>query len=143
MGKSVVKREEKPVDTKRLTALAGHIERHHKAAYQQAAYALKRARQCGECLNEAKQLVKHGEWAAWMRDNISLSERQAQKYMQIAKGWPKIMEEGKDKTALGADLPINDAVALLAKPRPEPSPSPNRRRRKSLKMRMRLMMRLR
>lgn len=37
--------------------------------------------QLGRVLTEAKQLVKHGEWAKWLSDNAPVGERTAQKMM--------------------------------------------------------------
>ena len=119
MGSSVAKRattavQEKPA-ANRLPALAAKIERHHKATYRAFGYALDRALHCGDCLIEAKGLVKHGEWLPWLKANTTIGERQAQKYMNLARN-RALVEAGKYE--LGADLPINDAVALLAKPKP-------------------------
>lgn len=38
--------------------------------------------QLGRVFAEAKKLVKHGEWGAWLRENTGISERYAQQYMQ-------------------------------------------------------------
>lgn len=38
--------------------------------------------QLGRVLTEAKALVRHGEWANWLRDNTSFSTRYAQQFMQ-------------------------------------------------------------
>ena len=64
----------------------------------------------GRCLIEAKeaQLVPHGQWEAWVREHACMSERQAQKLMQIA----RTVESG---TAL-ARLDISKIQTLLALP---------------------------
>ncbi len=41
---------------------------------------------CGEELNAAKQLVGHGVWGAWLRDNCKdVQDRTARRYMALAK----------------------------------------------------------
>jgi len=115
MGNAVAKKE-----TGRLPALAKKIEGHHKAVYGALGYVLDRAMKCGDCLIEAKALVKHGEWMDWMKENVSFSQTQANKYMTLANNREKVMQHATTKFTLGENLPINDAVALLAKPKPEP-----------------------
>lgn len=39
--------------------------------------------QLGRVFTEAKALVKHGEWGAWLRDNSGMSERSAQQLMAV------------------------------------------------------------
>jgi len=117
MGKAVAKKE-----TGRLPALAKKIEGHHTAVYQALGYALDRAMKAGDVLNEAKSLVKHGEWLDWLKENISFSQTQAGKYMKLANNRPQVEQMAATKFALGENLPINEAVAYLAKPRPKPEP---------------------
>jgi hypothetical protein len=38
----------------------------------------------GRLLNEAKDLLKHGEWNSWLRRHTALSTRTAQRYMRAA-----------------------------------------------------------
>lgn len=42
-------------------------------------------RRAGEMLLEAKSQVSHGEWQGWLQRNFHRSERQALKYMQLAR----------------------------------------------------------
>ena len=39
----------------------------------------------GKRLNQAKELVPHGEWGKWLEDNFSLSQNTANKFMNVAK----------------------------------------------------------
>jgi Protein of unknown function (DUF3102) len=116
MASSVAKRTatavEKPTQDP-LPALAAKIERHHKATYRALGYGLDRALRCGDCLIEAKGLVKHGEWLPWLKANTTIGARQAQNYMNLARNRAEI-EAGKYAT--DSHLPIREAVALLAKP---------------------------
>lgn len=64
----------------------------------------------GRCLNEAKErgLVPHGSWGAWVQEHALMSERQAQKLMQIARSVP-------DGSAM-ARLGVSKVHALLSLP---------------------------
>lgn len=66
----------------------------------------------GQRLNEAKELLPHGEWLPWLEGKVNFSQRTAQKFMQIAReyeGNPKLVRE------LGSEK----AFALLALPEEE------------------------
>ena len=61
----------------------------------------------GERLNEAKELLGHGEWLPWLEGKVNFSERTAQKFMALAReyeGSPHLVRE------LGSEK----AFALLA-----------------------------
>jgi hypothetical protein len=92
----------------------------------------------GEALNEAKSVVKHGEWASWLKDNFAtISERSAQRYMELATGRPTIEQKLKEKSAemkaaaksatvadlTVADLTLNQAVRLLKPDGDDDNPS--------------------
>jgi hypothetical protein len=77
---------------------------------------LKHALRAGELLLEAKALAKHGQWLPWLSANVDLSERQAQKYMQLALNRPAL----EAKAPSEADLTIGDALELIAKPKEAP-----------------------
>ena len=76
-----------------LPAMADEINAEHNAACRAAQTALVHAAECGRLLIEAKAAVGHGGWLAWLEANTSVSARQSQKYMRLAKGWTQI--EGK------------------------------------------------
>lgn len=62
----------------------------------------------GDRLTEAKKLVAHGEWEAYVRERCGLNPRTAQTYMQMA--------ANREKAQTFADLPFSKALALLALP---------------------------
>lgn len=62
----------------------------------------------GDRLTEAKKLVPHGEWEAYVKERCGLSTRTAQTYMQLA--------AKREKAQTFADLPFSKALALLALP---------------------------
>lgn len=66
----------------------------------------------GQRLNEAKELLGHGEWLPWLEEKVNFSERTAQKFMALAReyeGSPHLVRE------LGSEK----AFALLALPEEE------------------------
>lgn len=66
----------------------------------------------GARLNEAKEMLPHGEWLPWLNREMQFSERTAQKFMALAREY-----EGNPK--LAADLGSEKAFALLALPKEE------------------------
>lgn len=66
----------------------------------------------GQRLNEAKELLPHGEWLPWLETRVQFSERTAQKYMAMAR-------EYADNPQLVSDLGSEKAFALLALPKEE------------------------
>ena len=99
----------------RLPVLATEINAEHEAALAAISRGMAHALKAGDLLLEAKASVPHGQWAAWLADNTGLSERTAQRYMQIARERPQL----EAKTATVADLTIRAACELIAKP-PQP-----------------------
>ena len=65
----------------------------------------------GRCLNEAKDMLPHGEWLPWLAEKVGYSEKTAQNFMRLAR-------EFSNPQAL-ADLGATKALKLLALPREE------------------------
>ena len=65
----------------------------------------------GRCLNEAKDLLPHGEWLPWLTERVEFSPRTAQKFMKLAREW-------SNANTL-ADLGASKALMLLALPTEE------------------------
>ena len=62
----------------------------------------------GNCLIEAKELLPHGEWLAWLSENLNITERSAQHLMTIARKCsnPKALSDlGKTKVLTILTLP--------------------------------------
>ena len=95
--------------------IAAEINRFHELACLQADEAIANAKQAGNLLLEAKTAMKHGGWLPWLEQNIKVSHRQAQRYMQVAQGRalpirsaPAIYAVKNDKVSyLEADAPRN------------------------------------
>ncbi|MBT6494847.1 MAG: DUF3102 domain-containing protein [Planctomycetaceae bacterium] len=71
------------------------------------------ALQAGALLIDAKSLVPHGEWLPWLKKNVSVSHRQAQKWMRVSKEWPAI----ESNTNRNSHLTIDQGLELIAEPR--------------------------
>ena len=59
----------------------------------------------GGLLAEAKKQIPHGEWLPWLKNEVSMSERSAQKYMKAA--------DFAAKYELGADLDLSPSALFL------------------------------
>lgn len=100
----------------RLPILAASIRDHVAAAEAATRRGLEHAIAAGLLLLEARELVAHGEWLAWLHLNCPLSPRQAQTYMRLARNRHKFEAV---KNAATAHLTIAAAEALVGKPQPE------------------------
>lgn len=98
----------------KLAELAGAVNAEHRRCETAIRESLAHALKAGELLIEAKKLLPHGEWAGWLVGNCEFSERTAQAYMRLARGWPEL-----GKTQRVADLSFREAIGLLAVPRGE------------------------
>jgi DNA-directed RNA polymerase beta subunit len=62
----------------------------------------------GQALNEAKELLPHGEWGAWLRDKVQFSQSTANNFMRVAREIPA--------HSFMTALPYTKALALLDVP---------------------------
>ena len=67
----------------------------------------------GRRLVEAKEMLKHGEWLPWLKQEANMSARKAQYYMKIYKGFG---EEAENVPNSWMFMPISKAYALLKVP---------------------------
>ena len=97
----------------RLAALERKIEIHLASAYGEIV-------EVGRCLLAAKEekLVPHGEWTDWVSRVCGMTERQAQRWMQIAREVP----EG----SVLASLPVSKIRTVLALPEDQREPMAQR-----------------
>jgi hypothetical protein len=96
-----------------LADLAARIKAEHEAIGLAAKRGLEHAMRAGDMLLEAKAQLKHGQWTAWLKQHCALSERDAQRYMRLAKR-RSLIEAKSDKLS---DLRVSGALALLALPK--------------------------
>lgn len=71
----------------------------------------------GRRLVEAKNLVKHGQWGAWLKDRIDYSQRTANNFMRIYKEYGETGLAEKSQSI--ANLSYTHALALLDVPAEE------------------------
>ena len=71
---------------------------------KQAIDALDSARAGGELLLQVKGLLPHGSWTAWLKAHLTISERQAQRYMAVAQGKPVPLRKLAAKTDTVSDF---------------------------------------
>jgi len=105
---------------KRLATIAQQLNRLHGEFLALAGRSLRVAKESGDLLAEAKESVAHGDWEAWLETFFPGSSRTAEAYMRIANRWDEI--EAKAQTT--ADLTLDAALKLLARPKPERTPEP-------------------
>jgi Protein of unknown function (DUF3102) len=76
---------------------------------------VRRAMAAGDDLVKAKAQVEHGKWGEWLKTNFAMTERTAQRYMELANGRTKLEKE-LAKSDIMSDLTgltINKALGLI------------------------------
>jgi DUF3102 family protein len=106
------------LDPNGLAALATKIRDYHKQVEEAAKNLVQKAMMAGSALTEAKRQVRqeagHGGWLPWLKKECQLSERTAQRYMELAKGKSKLEQKlREDKSVTMADLTISEALRLI------------------------------
>jgi hypothetical protein len=71
---------------------------------------------CGELLDRVKRSgeLKHGQWLAWVKDNLEFSDRTAQVYIRLWIHREAIAKRLKAKPQTAADLTIEAAQDLIS-----------------------------
>jgi len=78
-------------ESNRLPILAAEIGTAHSACQKAGREFVRHAVEAGRRLIEAKALVQHGEWSAWLTKNVpELHPRTARRYMSAAKSVGKL-----------------------------------------------------
>lgn len=93
--------------------IADEINAHHKTAQERATEAIRHAELAGKLLLEVKAALPHGEFLGWVKQNIQVSPRQAQRYMAAALGKPAPIRElaGKSDTVSHSPKPAEHPAA--------------------------------
>lgn len=89
---------------------------------QAQSMALMYAVEIGRRLAEAKEILPHGEWGKWLKEEVKFSERSARNFMKLFTeyGSSQLSFFSSDlKRQTFADLPYSKALALLAVPEEE------------------------
>ena len=95
-----------------LASLAARIKTEHAAVIEASVNVLSKARTVGLSLNRAKDKLAHGDFGSWIKTNCDLSERTAQRYMQLATGWSQAKLTNEIRHGM-ADLSLNKAIELI------------------------------
>lgn len=98
--------------------IAERINDHHRRAQQSANWALQQAKAAGDLLLEVKAALPHGAWLPWLRANCEVGDRQAQRYIRLAKNW-SALEAANASAPTYLPMSIDAALERLAKPRAE------------------------
>jgi hypothetical protein len=98
--------------TELRTTIADDINHHHDLAGLRADEAVSHAIQAGKLLLEAKGALAHGQWLPWLDQNVRVTPRQAQRYMQVAQGRPLPIRALPPKATSVSHLEV-DAPRLL------------------------------
>ena len=95
-----------------LPVIEAAIRTERDACSAAAQTSIEEAIKCGRLLEEAKGLLKHGQWLPWLRDNCGLSERSAQRYMRLARKIRHVSDLAADAAdrllASSGRLPLDD-----------------------------------
>src|SRR5262245_33269425 len=92
------------IDAALLAEHAAEINSAHVEAERWLREAVHKAIRVGELLLQAKEAIgRHGQWTAWLRENITFSDRLAQAYMRLA----RLPVEKRNAVA---DLPLREAL---------------------------------
>lgn len=73
----------------------------------------------GRRLIRAKEILPHGQWAAWLAEKVEFSERTAQNFMRVAKEYANpqpVADLGLTKALLLLQVPENEREEFVAKP---------------------------
>ncbi|MBK9442975.1 MAG: DUF3102 domain-containing protein [Comamonadaceae bacterium] len=92
--------------------IADQINAAHQQAIAHADKAIEFAKQAGDLLLEVKAGLSHGEFLPWVKNNLEVTPRQAQRYMAAAQKKPKPI--GADKCETVSHLaPLSNKWAEL------------------------------
>jgi len=94
-----------------LIDLAAYINDASAQAEQHATTATEKAMLVGGYLIQAKSLVPHGEWDAWVSSNCTISLRVAQAYMRLSRTVPALDLANTKRVSL---LPVRAAIRAIA-----------------------------
>jgi len=102
------------------TTIASEINEHHAIATAKAGEAIQHAKAAGRLLLEVKAALPHGEFGKWLEQNITVSVRQAQRYIAVAEGKQVPMRELASKSDTVSHLTEGQHSGDATKVLPEP-----------------------
>lgn len=104
-----------------LEDLAARIKSTHEQCLASPTTGLLLARNAGEWLLQAELQLGPSEWLSWVATDCHISEKTAQTYVQIARGWPRLQPAAVDLSSVGVpQLPgKTNPIALLPQSNPD------------------------
>jgi hypothetical protein len=93
IGSATVMNQRAPTDlaAPSLTDLANKIKDAHQSILNAPKNVVVRAIMAGEALSAAKEIVGHGNWLKWLQENCAMSDKTAERYMNLAKSKSKLL----------------------------------------------------
>ena len=91
------------------SSIIAEINREHELAQQASKTAVEHGSRAGALLLQVKESLPHGDFGAWLVENVTVSDRQAQRYMRHAKGLPVLRTISKSDTV---SVLNNDAESI-------------------------------
>ena len=107
-----------PITKSTREKLAVRIKKELQLSRKALAKAVEHAVEAGKLLIEAKKGLDHGKWSEWLTENVSVTDRQAQKYMRLAKNRAKL---NKANPNWSSDLTIAEALQFISEWTREPN----------------------
>ena len=106
----MTKKEETTVSTRTVEVIAAEIRSYDAQARE---FFTKSIIEIGKRLTEAKELVQHGQWGKWLKENVNYSQSTANNFMRVA------AEYGNANMERLGNLSYTQAIALLSLPAEE------------------------
>ena len=85
--------------TRGLGKIAEQINECHGAISSNLRASLESALEAGQLLQKAKERLPHGQWLPWIADNLTLPQRTVQMYMRVARNWPRVGRQIRNRCA--------------------------------------------
>jgi hypothetical protein len=91
--------------------LANFINAGHREVQRFVHSTLLKARDVGQALAEAKQLIGHGDYTKWVEENCEFSVRTARDYLKVFNNWAQLQNGSS-----AADMSLRAALEQLKPP---------------------------
>ena len=98
-----------------LSELATRINAEHEQVVAALKGGVEHARNAGLLLMQAKQQLHHGAWIPWIKTNLSIVPRTAQRYIRVAERWAEIEANATPVSHLS----YKEALSLIAEKGPD------------------------
>lgn len=103
-----------------LAELAAKINADYADFNEAALTAVERAMSIGKTLKEAKDRLKHGEFAGYVTANFPFAMRWAQQCMRLANHETEVLQRLEELRGIGSHLSLAEAFKLIGSLNPRP-----------------------